>query len=202
MASADGPEPPTPGSPPGTIPEATAARQPLSRGKVLFVLAPGVALAGALLGIPGSIIQEAFADPLVVFFAGPMIEEATKPAGLYLLLAFRPEYLTGRLQAAALASGAGAAFGLIESALYVSVYVEDPTPEYVAFRFTVPVALHVVASFIFGLGITPRLRASVAGTVPLLSGSWPFFVAAVVLHSGYNITVTVLEIFTEAFSSF
>ena len=164
------------------------------------MLAPGVALAGAVLGIPGSIIQEIFADPLVAFFGGPMIEEATKPVGLYLLLAFRPAYLTSRLQAAALASGAGAAFGLIESALYVNVYVADPTPEYVAFRFTGPVAMHVVASFIFGLGITPRLRASIAGTVPFLSGSWPFFVAAVVLHSGYNITVTVLELFTEALS--
>ncbi len=190
MASIDGPEPP----------ETAAAGQRPSRRTVLFVLAPGVALAGALLGIPGSIVQEALADPLVVFFAGPMIEEATKPVGLYLLLARRPAYLTSRFQAAALAAGAGAAFGLVESALYVTVYVADPTPEYVAFRFTVPVALHVAASFIFGLGITPRLRASVAGTVPFLSGSWPFFAAAVVLHSGYNITVTVLDIFTEALS--
>ena len=190
MESIEGPEPP----------ETTAVAQRPSRGTVFFVLAPGVALAGALLGIPGSIIQEALADPLVAFFAGPMIEETTKPAGLYLLLAFRPAYLTGRLQTAGLASGAGGAFGLVESALYVNVYIDDPTPEYVAFRYTVPVALHIVASFIFGLGITPRLRASVAGTVPFLSGSWPFFVAAVVLHSGYNITVTVLDIFTEVLS--
>ena len=89
--------------------------------------------------------------------------------------------------------------GLLAAGARVSVYADDPTSSYVLFRYTVPVAMHAIASAIFALGITPRLLASARGEVPFLSGSWPFFAVAVGLHSAYNITAVALELFTDAF---
>ena len=156
---------------------------------------PVIAIGGSLLAILGSIAQELTTFPILLpFFVAPMVEEAMKPAGLYILLAYRPEVLISRFYTARLAAIAGAGFGIIESTVYVTVYVEDPTPEFIAFRYTVPVLLHTVASFIFGFGINQRLKASVWGEVPFLSGNWPYFVAAMALHSAYNITATALEI--------
>jgi RsiW-degrading membrane proteinase PrsW (M82 family) len=131
---------------------------------------------------------------LAAFFVAPIMEESMKPVGLYILLAYRPESLTNRFYTARLAAIAGAGFGIIESTVYVMVYVEDPSPEYIAVRYTVPVLLHTVASFIFGFGIHQRLKASVWGQVPFLSGSWQYFVGAMALHSLCNITATILGI--------
>ena len=156
---------------------------------------PIIAVGGSVLAIAGSVTQEITAFPfLLAFFVAPMVEESMKPVGLYILLAYRPEVLTNRFYTARLSALAGAGFGFIESTVYVTVYVQDPSPAYIAFRYTVPVLLHTVASFIFGLGINQRLKASLWGEVPFLSGNWPYFVAAMALHSVYNISVTILEI--------
>ena len=58
------------------------------------ILAPLVALGGGLLGVLGAIFQEATRGfLLMVFVAGPMIEEVMKPTGVYLLLALKPDVL-------------------------------------------------------------------------------------------------------------
>lgn len=156
---------------------------------------PVIAIGGSVLAILGSIAQELTAFPfLLAFFVAPMVEESMKPVGIYILLAYRPEVLTSRFYTARLAAIAGAGFGIIESTVYVTVYVEDPSPEFIAFRYTVPVLLHTVASFIFGFGINQRLKASLWGKVPFLSGNWPYFVAAMALHSVYNISATALSL--------
>ncbi len=98
---------------------------------------------------------------------------------------------------AVLSSAAGLGSAHAESTLYVTVYFPESSSDYVAFRFTIPVLLHMVASFIFGLGITSRLRAAVNGEGPLAYRDWWFFIAAVVLHSVFNVTVVVLELFTD-----
>lgn len=142
----------------------------------------------------GAVIQEAkvlFPD---FFVAGPLIEEALKPSGVYLLLVKHPYLLHSQLFTAGLSALGGLAFGLIESLVYVTVYVDDPSPAYTVFRFTVPVGLHVIASFIFGLGIDRRLIIWARGEMPLKATGWRFFVAAIALHSLYNITATVVEV--------
>ena len=83
---------------------------------------------------------------------------------------------------------------MVESLVYVFVYFRDLPPSFALFRFTVPLLLHMVASFILGFGINQRLLASVRGEVPLLLGSRRFFVAAILLHAAYNVTVTVLDL--------
>ncbi|MBM3940138.1 MAG: PrsW family intramembrane metalloprotease [SAR202 cluster bacterium] len=190
-APGGGAPPPATGDPSGTMPS----------WAWLFV-----AVSGAVLGVGGAFIQETLrADVFMPFIAGPMIEEAMKPVGLYVLLARRPASFGSRSRVAVMGALAGMAFGLVESVVYVLIYYSalagaPAPPDYVAFRFTVPVAMHAAATFIFSMGITPRLRASVTGQVPFLSGSWRWFVPAVALHSLYNVAVAVIESFSDAFS--
>ncbi|MBI3953232.1 MAG: PrsW family intramembrane metalloprotease [Chloroflexi bacterium] len=153
------------------------------RGR-LFALA--LALSGGVFGIAGAVMQEVrgLPDP---FVAGPLIEEAVKPAGLYLLLYRWPHLLGGRRYTAGLAALGGLAFGLVEAAVYVTVYVPEPSLGFVVYRFTLPLALHSLASFIYGQGIDGRLAAWVRGEGSLKATGWRFFVAAVVLHGLYNV---------------
>lgn len=198
---AQGPEPAVPEPEPRTpLPESPASppaagAEAASRIAMPWWVVPFVVVCGGVLGVLGAVIQEwrSF-DLLGPFVSGPVIEEATKPAGVYILLVRRPLSVSGRRTKALLSACAGTAFGVVESAVYVLVYVDDPSAGYVVFRFTVPVVLHTLTGLIFGLGITDRLMRSVRGEVPFLSGSWPFFITAVAIHSAYNVGATLLEL--------
>lgn len=150
---------------------------------------------GAILGIPGTVFEEfLYGSPIAVFTAVPMIEEAFKPTGLYLLLAFRPHYLENPGRTAALAAVAGLVFGIVESIVYVLVYFPDKSAGFMVFRFTVTPAVHATCSYVFGWGINQRLKDSLWGKVPFLSGSKRYFIAAIVLHGLYNLGATIFAV--------
>ncbi len=166
-----------------------------NQGLRCHALALALAISGGLLGIIGAAVQEfRGGDPLIAFVGAPIIEEALKPAGVYILLIRWPKLLRSRLYTAGLTAISGLCFGVVESLVYVAVYVPEHTESYVLFRFTVTPALHAVASFIVGFGITPRLLASMKGEIPLLQGSRKFFIAGMALHSAYNITAFALSL--------
>lgn len=181
-----------------TLPSASPSEPSLpAPGLRGHLLAAGVAFGGGVLATVGAFIQEARTGfpgaVLLPFVVAPIVEEAIKPAGIYVLLVRWPQLLRGRVHTALLAALAGLAFGLAESTLYVFGYFRGLGPEYVFFRYTVPVAMHAIASFLVGLGLTPRLIASMKGEAPFLQGSWPFFLAGSLLHALYNIAVVVLS---------
>jgi RsiW-degrading membrane proteinase PrsW (M82 family) len=162
-----------------------------SLGLLVFTLA--IALLGGVFGIFGAFFQEIRStNPLLPFAGGPMIEEAMKPAGVYLLLLRWPHLLRGRLHIAILAALGGIAFGLIESLVYVKVYVDDPSSSFILFRFTVPVALHAIASFTVGLGLQRQMIDWANGTAKFPKRTRNFYVAAVLIHATYNIVAVIL----------
>lgn len=114
-----------------------------------------------------------------------------KPSGVYLLLAKWPQALPNRYHTALLTALAGCAFGLVENLIYLEVYYPDHSHEMVLIRFTGSLTLHIVASFIFGLGINQKLLAAVNGEIPLFSANKRFYITAIALHSAYNIAVTI-----------
>lgn len=170
---------------------------------------------GALLAIPAVFI-EAFDMPLFLgpVVAGPLIEEIAKPMGLVILLTRRPEL---RLPpAVGLVAGAfsGFVFAALENAIYLNIYHPEHTEEYVVYRWTVCVALHIICSSLVGYGLAlgragrrDRDRASDPDGLHLLASSAPhlldepreradlyhgvgiaFLTLAVVLHGAYNLT--------------
>jgi len=125
-------------------------------------------------------------DLLVVFVGGPLIEEALKPAGVYVLLLRWPQALLGRLHTAFLTALGGLAFGVVESLIYVNLYFPDNGSDYVVFRFTVPVLMHVLSSFLVGLGLTRSVIDWAAGRAPLPAADRNYYAAGVLLHAMYN----------------
>jgi len=121
-----------------------------------------------------------------------MIEESLKPCGVYLLLAKWPQALPNRLYTALLAALAGCAFGLVENVIYLKLYFPEHSHEMVLVRFTGSLTLHIVASFVFGLGINQKLMAAIKGEIPIFSTNKRFFITAMALHSAYNISVVAL----------
>jgi len=159
------------------------------------IVAPLLALGGGIFGILGAFVTEAFHGQILgAYFAAPIIEETLKPSGLYLILAKWPRVLKNQFYTASLAALGGIAFAIIENLVYLHVYIQDPSPRVVLFRYTACVGIHAVCAFIFGLGINQNLLASIRGETKLLSYGKRFFFSAMALHSLFNIAVTVLQL--------
>jgi len=152
-----------------------------------------VAVVGCVVGIPAVIFQELQAA-FGPFVAAPVIEEAMKPAGIYILMLRWPQALLGRLHTALLAALAGLTFGLIESFIYVKVYFPDEGSDFVLFRFTVPVLMHTVASFIVGYGLSRTVIDWAAGRAAFPKVTRNFYFAAVALHAIYNTVAVILSL--------
>ena len=158
------------------------------------IITPLIALGGGLLGVLGAFFQEATRGfLLMVFVAGPMIEEVMKPTGVYLLLAFKPEALRRRIYTALLAALGGLAFAIVENLIYLRVYYSEHTHALVVMRYCAGLPMHVSTSFILGFGINCKLLSSIKGDIPFLQGNARYFIIPMVLHSLYNIAVVVLE---------
>ena len=159
-----------------------------------YIFAFVIAAAGGVLGILGAIIQEmSQASLLAIFVAAPMIEEAMKPAGVYILLVRWPKLLTSRIYTAFLAAVGGLSFAIVENVIYLQVYYPEHTQALVIFRYSVCLTMHMVCSFILGFGINQKLLASVKGEFPFLKGNKKFFFIPMIIHSLFNIAVVVTE---------
>ena len=169
---------------------AEVAARPASFWLQLFAVF--VAVLGCVIAIPGVILQEIQASGSII--AAPVIEEALKPAGVYILLLRWPQALRGRLHIAVLAAIAGLTFGLIESLIYVTIYFPDEGSDFVLFRFTVTPMLHVVASFIVGLGLSRTIIDWAAGRAPFPRRTRNFYFAGAGLHAVYNLTAVILAL--------
>ena len=157
-------------------------------------LGPVIAIVGGSVGLVGAFIQEtlhgSFFGP---FVAGPMIEEALKPSGVYFLLAKWPRVLYNRLDTAFLAALGGLTFGILENFVYLNIYFPSHSPELVLFRYTAGLVLHALCSFIVGFGINQRLVDSVKGHIPFLSVNKRFFIIPMVIHGLYNLSFLFYE---------
>lgn len=155
-----------------------------------------VALIGGFFGIFGAFVGEFQAGGflLLPILGAPIIEEALKPVGVYLLMVRWPRLILGRVHTGLLAGLAGLTFGLIEALVYVSVYVDDPTDAFITYRFTLPLILHTTCSFLVGLGIVGSVVSWANGENPLPKSSRNLYIAAVAIHATYNTLAMLLAI--------
>jgi RsiW-degrading membrane proteinase PrsW (M82 family) len=174
---------------------AASSSEPLRPSILLQPLALLMALLGGVLGVFGALLQELQSVGLgAPFIAAPIIEEALKPAGIYILLIVWPRALAGRVHTATLTAISGLCFGLIESYVYVTWYYPEGDSAYVLFRFTVPVMMHMIASCLVGFGLTRQLVDWAAGRASFPKSTRNFYIAAVLLHASYNTVVVALDI--------
>ncbi len=132
---------------------------------------------------------------LAVCVFGPVVEEVTKVATAMWIIEKRPYLFLSGGQILICAACGGLAFAAIENLIYMYVYVPDHTPEFVAFRWTVCVALHMTCSTLAGLGLVKVWRASITVLQkPQLELCYGWMVTAMVCHGLYNFTVTVLQL--------
>lgn len=173
-----------------------AARATRAAGPLDHVLALLLALLSGPLGIMGAGFQELMSGGGIglPFIGAPIIEETLKPVGVYILLIHWPHVRRSQLYIALLAALSGLGFALIESLVYVTVYVPDHSASFVVYRFTFGPAVHVTASFIVGLGISQRLFDWARGNAPLPKASRNFYIAAMTLHGIANTVVIALAI--------
>ena len=167
-------------------------------GVVLQVTIVIIAILGGVLGILGSLVSEIQRGGgfvvLPIIIGAPMIEEAMKPAGVYIALIKWPYALHNVLHVAVLCALGGLVFGLIESWVYVNVYVDDPTDSFIRFRYTVPVAMHVICSFVYGFGVNRGIIDWANGRGRFAGTSKRAYLSAVVIHGSYNLTAIVLAV--------
>ncbi len=161
-----------------------------------YVFAILVAIAGGVLGILGAIIQEVRAGGFILLpiVGAPIIEEALKPAGVYILLARWRFVLRNQVFTAFLSALAGLTFGIIEAFVYVEVYADNPPDWFVTYRFTLPLVLHTTGSFIVGLAINRSLVDWAQGRAPLPKATRNLYLTAMALHGTYNTAAMALSL--------
>lgn len=156
-----------------------------------------VALAAGPWAVAGALFNsgQSFSGTLMLIVFGPVTEELMKIAGVILVIEKWPFAFRSSIQVILCSVAGGLAFAAIENLLYLFVYVENPTPQLVLWRWTVCVALHTVCSFIAGLGaVRVWRRVWTDRAPPRLALAFPFIVAATVTHGLYNASAYVLEL--------
>ena len=160
---------------------------------VLAIIVAGpFAILGAFVGAGGT---ASFAILLVVVAIGPLAEEVLKASGALYLAEQRPWLVPAGWVLPLITLAAGLVFATIENLVYLNIYIPDPTPDLIRWRWIAGPILHGGASLIAGLGVRRMWTVTDrSGIVPRFRDAAPYLIAAVVVHGLYNLTVTLLEV--------
>ena len=149
---------------------------------VLVLIAGPMGVLGALSGG-----RESWLGVLTAVLFAPLLEEIMKVIGALWVVQRRPYWFRSRTQIILCALGGGFGFAVIENLLYLNVYVTDPSPEFVRWRWTVCVAMHTGFSLIIGLGLAQIWQRTIqTRTPPDLGRGSVYFIIAIALHASYN----------------
>jgi len=158
------------------------------------------ALAGGPVAVLGAFVAQMFGAPasvvgiVVVVVLGPVVEEALKASGVLFLAEQRPWLIPAAWTLIVAAILSGLVFACIENLLYLHVYIPNPSPGLITWRWVAGPTLHGTASAIAGLGVARMWsRIHEFGEPPDLRVAAPWLAAAALVHAAYNGTVVLLE---------
>ena len=167
------------------------------RSTMLFALALAAvfsgpfAILGALIGSGGALSVVI----LVVVFA-PLVEEMLKVAGILYLAEVRPWLVPSATALVMVAVCSGLVFAAIENWLYLAVIIDNPTAEIVRWRWTFGPLVHGTGSLLAGIGVARMWRMLPnQGLRPDFRVAAGWIIAATIVHGGYNLFATWLELF-------
>jgi RsiW-degrading membrane proteinase PrsW (M82 family) len=158
----------------------------------------GVVIVAGPLGILGAFgavtAQLTFFGILAIVFLGPAIEEITKALGAVVLVERYPWLIPAAWVIPVMTVAGGLGFAAIENAIYLNVYIEDPTPEIIRWRWIFGPLVHGASSLLVGVGLAKVwLRSTTEGLVPTLEVGRAWIAAGVAFHGGYNLVAVILE---------
>ncbi len=156
-----------------------------------------IACAGGLCGAVAAFFEELTSGwALGVVVVGPVIEEILKPIGTIYLIDRRPRWIRSAGHLVAMCVVGAAVFAALENLIYIYVYHPGAGRFFICFRLTVCTSLHIVCSAIVGFGLVKTWRKVLENPEERrfdIDDCLGFFVAAVVVHGGYNLTMMILE---------
>ncbi|HEY6564690.1 MAG TPA: PrsW family glutamic-type intramembrane protease [Pirellulaceae bacterium] len=124
---------------------------------------------------------------LAVVLVAPVTEEITKVAATLWVVEKRPFWFKDARQILLCAAAGGLFFAVIENLIYLGVYVRQASTALALWRWTVCSLLHIGCSFLVGWGLVAIWRPVIRDRCrPSLSRSFPYLIAAMVIHGGYN----------------
>lgn len=164
--------------------EASAWRLTLLLSLIAGPLAVATALAR---GRPGSML-------ILVVVVGPLVEEVGKIMAPLMVVERNPARFTRPSQIVVCGLMAGLVFAVIENFMYLKVYIDDPTPALVAWRWSVCVLLHTGCSLLAASGVA-RIRSTSLREQkpPVLETGAPRILLAVGVHGVYNLLAVLLN---------
>lgn len=156
-----------------------------------------VLLAGpfGILGALGAVTAQFTIFGLVaVVFLGPAVEEITKAIGPVVMVERYPWLVPAAWVVPVMTIAGGLGFAVIENWIYLNVYIPDPTPEIVRWRWIFGPIVHGVSSLLVGIGLRASwLHSTRTGSVPSLRIGQGWVVAGIAFHGLYNLAAVVLE---------
>jgi hypothetical protein len=158
-----------------------------------WIIAAVLALLGGPLAVVGTLW--AMGDALAIIIVGPTAEEILKVVAVVMLVEIRPHLIRFAVQIPLIAIGSAVGFAVIENLLYLNVYIPNPPPGLVLWRWTICIALHVGCTAIASIGVLRAWKAgNAAGKPPDATAILPWLVAAIILHGAYNAFAVALEL--------
>lgn len=145
------------------------------------------AILGAFMGTGGSSFQL-----LLTVVVAPVVEETMKNGLALVIVETRPFLFRAKSQIAICALAAGLAFAAIENLIYLHVYVPDPSPALVLWRWTVCVALHTGCALIGAFGVM-RMWQDVWRDAKRanVNRAFPYLATAAAIHGIYNLIAVI-----------
>ena len=132
---------------------------------------------------------------VAVVIWGPITEEVMKIVLVVMLVEIRPNLFKSSAQLWVAGLAGALVFAVIENILYLTVYIPNPSMAVIAWRWTICVILHMGCTGVATVGLVGVWRHAILELQPAkVSLGLPWLIGAIVLHGGYNLTVSLLEI--------
>lgn len=161
---------------------------------LLFALAIGGVLS-VLGALAGQLLMGFGFGLTVLAVTGPLYEELMKVMVVLMMIELRPYLFRHSAAIWAATLGSAAVFATLENLIYLNVYIPDPTPGMILWRWSACSALHVGCTAITTVGLVRMWRTSVTELrPPSIAAVYPFLVAAIIVHGLYNATVVFAQL--------
>ncbi len=185
----------------GEVPENAITYQRFLQGEIQettkiqsWFTAAVIAMASGLFAIAGSFVTEfgnvgltGSVQFLAIAVFAPVVEEVMKTALILWYVEQKPYVFRSAKQIVLVGMISGLVFAAVENALYLMVYIDEPSAFIIIWRWTVCVVLHVGATLIASIGLVKIWRRVIAtGNFARAEIGAPYLFFAILFHGIYN----------------